>query len=86
MAEQHYKKTYIPVVAEMRTDGIARPISFRWIDGQEYAIDRVRKIERAASTKVGGYGLRYTVFVEGKDRYFFLEDGKWFVEEVLRGS
>jgi hypothetical protein len=36
---------------------------------------------KAASTKVGGCGIRYTVRIEGKETYLFDEDGKWFVEE-----
>lgn len=84
MSEIKYKKVFIPVTAVMQTDGTIRPLSFKWKDGETYEVDRVRKIERAASLKVGGCGLRYTVMVEGKERYFFLEDGKWFVEAEVR--
>lgn len=80
--EIKYRKTYVTVYVSMAEDGIVRPLSFRWTDGNRYKIDKIRYIERAAATKVGGYGMRYTVMVEGKERYFFLEDGvKWFVEE-----
>ncbi len=83
MNEIKYKKTYLSVTVEMRKDGMLRPLSFRWKDGQKYEIDRVLRIEKAASIKVGGYGIRYTVMVEGKERYFFLEEGKWFIEEAI---
>ena len=40
---------------------------------------------RAASTKVGGTGLRYTVMICGKETYLFDEEnGKWFVEGKSR--
>ena len=47
----------------------------------KYEIDRVRQAVRAASTKVGGTGIRYTVSICGKDTFLFDEEnGKWFVE------
>ncbi len=35
---------------------------------------------RAASQKVGGGGIRYTVLICGKESYLFQEGNKWFVE------
>ncbi len=84
--EKKYKKVYINVTARMRTDGQIRPLTFTWTDGCTYEIDRIKHIEPMASRKVGGYGLCYTVMVEGKERLFFLEDGKWFVEAEVRGG
>lgn len=78
-----YRKTYLDVVVEMRNNGTLRPLYFFWRDGLKYKIDRVKYVERAASLKVGGYGYRYTVMVGGKERYFFLEEGKWFIEEPI---
>ena len=46
-------------------------------------IDRVTKVERAASTKVGGCGIRYTVMVEGLPRFLYDEEGKWFMEDEV---
>ena len=48
-----------------------------------YKIDRVMRVERAASTKVGGCGIRYTVMVEGLPRYLYDEEGKWFMEDEV---
>lgn len=43
--------------------------------------DRVIQKCRAASTKVGGTGIRYTVQICGKPTFLFDEEnGKWFVE------
>jgi len=35
---------------------------------------------RAASKKVGGGGIRYTVMIRGRESYLFQEGNKWFVE------
>lgn len=45
-----------------------------------YEVDRLKQVCRAASLKVGGCGMRYTIVVCGKETYIFEEDGKWFVE------
>lgn len=48
---------------------------------EKYEIDRVIQKCRAASTKVGGTGIRYTVQICGKPTFLFDEEnGKWFVE------
>ena len=77
---EKYRRVYVAVVAEFSTEGIIRPISFTWEDGIQYEIDRVIHIQKAASLKVGGHGLRYNVTVSGKDVYMFLDDSKWFME------
>ena len=45
-----------------------------------FHIDKVTDIRRAASTKVGGTGIRYTVYIDGKQSYLFEDDDKWFIE------
>ena len=64
----------------MRTDGSMRPKYMIWENGLSYPIDRVLHITPAASLKVGGRGIRYTVVIANKERYLFYEDGRWFVE------
>ena len=52
-----------------------------WEDGRRFDIDRVVHVERAASRKAGGVGLRYTVMIGGKRHHLYYEDNfKWFVE------
>ena len=80
MDEQKYRKVYIDVITEMRRDGTVIPLRFVWEDDRRYKIDRVRHITPAASLKVGGRGMRYTVVINGQERYFFREDDRWFVE------
>lgn len=70
---------------ENKTDGTARPRKIKFEDGEVYEIDRVRHCCRAASTKVGGTGLRYTVMICGTETFLFDEEnGKWFVEGKKR--
>ena len=75
------RKVYVEVNVDHRPDGSARPNRIKFEDGTTYEIDRVKYVCRAASTKVGGTGLRYTVRICGKETFLFDEEnGKWFVE------
>lgn len=78
-----FKKVYVVMNVQVQPDGSIRPMSMVWEDGTIYEIDRVLHIVPAASLKVGGYGTRYTVIIEGKQRDIFDEDGKWFVEKEM---
>ncbi|MBE5761153.1 MAG: hypothetical protein E7334_04055 [Clostridiales bacterium] len=75
-----YKKIYVDVNLDVSPDGVIRPRFIRWEDGCIYEIDRLKQITNAASTKVGGCGVRYTVMIRGHEKYLFNEDGRWFVE------
>ena len=70
-----------PTNVTHRPDGTARPCFIKFENGEKYEIDRVIQKCRAASTKVGGTGIRYTVQICGKPTFLFDEEnGKWFVE------
>lgn len=72
---------YVEVNVTHRPDGTARPCFIKFENGEKYEIDRVIQKCRAASTKVGGTGIRYTVQICGKPTFLFDEEnGKWFVE------
>jgi hypothetical protein len=75
-------KVYVDVTAEFSSDGKIIPLSFVWDDGRIYEIDRVLDIRPSASLKAGGFGLRYTIKVRGKESYMWLENGgtRWFME------
>ena len=73
--ESERRKVYVEVNVTHRPDGTARPCFIK------FEIDRVIQKCRAASTKVGGTGIRYTVQICGKPTFLFDEEnGKWFVE------
>ena len=75
------RKVYVEVKARHLIDGTCRPESIKFENDEVYKIDRVKHCCRAASTKVGGTGLRYTVMICGQETYLFDEEnGKWFVE------
>lgn len=75
------RKVYVLTNVDHRVDGSARPKSITFEDGHKYEIDRVRSCCRAAATKAGGSGIRYTVQICGKETFLFDEEnGKWFVE------
>lgn len=76
-------KVYVTVVAEFSQEGMLLPKSFVWEDGRKYQIDRVKDQRRAASTKAGGVGERYTCVVEGKEVFLYYEDNNmWFMERA----
>ena len=81
-----YRKEYVTVKLRVDPDGSVRPLSFVWVDGVQYKIDRLIQRTRAASTKVGGRGMRYTIRADGKETYLFEEDGKWFMEVPVQSS
>ena len=75
-----FEKIYVSVGLKVDTEGEIRPVAIVWTDGRIYEIDRIKHKTPAASLKVGGRGIRYTVMIHGKERFLFNEDGRWFVE------
>ena len=80
---QDRRKVYVEVNVTHRPDGTARPNFIKFENDEKYEIDRVIQKCRAASTKVGGTGIRYTVQICGKPTFLFVEEnGKGFVEGI----
>ena len=71
-----WKKVYVKVIIEQDSEGNIRPMSIVWTDGHTYEVDRLKQKCRAASLKVGGTGIRYTVMICGKETYLWLEKGR----------
>lgn len=80
----YYRKVYVTVELLVNPDGSMRPRQMIWENGTAYSIDRILHVTPAASLKVGGRGIRYTVIISGKQRHLFCEDGRWFVEAKVR--
>lgn len=74
------EKKYVPVVVRFDQDGKMRPLEIEFDDGETYVIDKVVDVRRAACKSVGGVGDRYTVQIQGKERYLWLEKTRWFVD------
>lgn len=74
------RKAYVSVNVDIDEEGSLHPRFIRWEGGLIFQIDQVLYECRAASKKVGGGGIRYTVMIRGKESYLFHEGDKWFVE------
>ena len=73
------RKAYVSVNVDIDEEGSLHPRFIRWEGGLIFQIDQVLYKCRAASKKVGGGGIRYTVMIRGKESYLFHEGDKWFV-------
>ena len=59
--KMQFHKAVVKVLVIVATDRTKTPVSLTFEDGKEYSIDRVCSRQRAAATKVGGTGIRYTM-------------------------
>ena len=78
-------KTYVAVLEYRLEDGTILPCAITWEDGEEYTIDSVVDMRPTASLKAGGAGIRYTIRIQGKETYLWLEGdcnkgARYFVE------
>ena len=74
------RRAYVKVVVEVSPEGGVRPMEVEWEDGRRFEVDRLLDVRRAAATKAGGQGMRYTVRILGRETYLFEDEGRWFVE------
>ena len=74
------RRVYVKVVVQIDEAGGVRPLSVAWEDGRTFEVVRLLDVRRAASTKVGGQGIRYTCRIRGHETYLFEDNGRWFVE------
>jgi len=74
------RRVYVEVAAVFTPEGQIVPRQIRWEDGTLFTVDRVVDIRHAAALKAGGCGLRYTIRIQGKQTYLFLDEDRWFVE------
>lgn len=72
-------KQYVSVTATFDADGNILPLKINWDDGRTFEIDRITDVRYAASLKAGGAGIRYTCRIKQTEKYLFLEDNRWFV-------
>ena len=73
-------RAYVRVVVDVDEVGDMRPLKIYWEDGRCFEVDRLLDVRRAAATKAGGQGMRYTCRILGHETYLFEDDGRWFVE------
>lgn len=73
-------KRYVDMIVQYTEDGQIIPLAVRWSPEQLFEIDKVLDVQRTASLKAGGAGIRYTCRIKGQERYIWLEENKWFVD------
>ena len=73
-------RVYVRGRVEYDEEGGVRPLSIAWEDGRRFKVDRLLDVRRAAATKAGGQGMRYTCRIQGHETYLFEDSGRWFVE------
>ena len=78
------RRTYVRVIVEYDEAGGVKPLIIFWEDGRKFRIDRLLDVRRAAATKAGGHGIRYTCRILDRETYLFEDNGRWFVEEKDR--
>ena len=74
------RRSYVKVIVEFSPEGTLTPLSVEWEDGRRFEVERVLDVRRAAATKAGGQGMRYTVRISGHETYLFKDEERWFVE------
>lgn len=73
-------KAYVEVVADFSSDERMKPLRLVWEDGRKYDIDRILCMDRCASLKAGGAGIRYVCRILGQRvELYYEENGFWFV-------
>ena len=78
--EVQCRKEYVAVNIDVDINGVIHPRFIHWTNGRVYRIEQLKYNCRAASSKVSGGGIRYTVMINGKETFLFSEGNKWFVE------
>ena len=73
-------KTQVAVVALHTKQKELVPLFIVWDNMVKYRIDRIIRKEKAASLKYGGFGMRYTVRIQGQMRFLYYENPGWFIE------
>lgn len=79
-------KQYVSVTATFDPDGNIIPLYINWDDGRRFVIDRVTDVRYAASPKAGGAGIRYTCRINNREKYIFLEENRWFIENEKKAG
>ena len=79
------RKVFVSVLVWYDTEGNCKPFRIKFVDDPIYQnevfnIDKVIDVRRAASLRVGGTGIRYTIRIDGKRSYLFEDENRWFIE------
>ncbi len=75
-------KMYVGVESYTDESGHTRPRFVYWCDGRRFEVQKILDERRAVSIGAGGRGIRYTCLIEGRKRFLFFENPRWFVDTV----
>ena len=78
--KMQFHKAVVKVLVIVATDRTKTPVSLTFEERKEFSIGRFCSRQRAAATKVGGTGIRYTIMIGGRQTYLFEDEDQWFVE------
>ena len=71
----------IAVNCSVDRDGIIIPNLVYWADGRRWEIQRV--LHTCRSPDLSFSGVRYTVLIEGAEKYLYRDDTRWYVDAPL---
>lgn len=79
------RKVYVSVLVWYDTQGNCKPFRIKFeadpvYQDKVFNIDKVIDVRRAASLRVGGTGIRYTIRINGNQSYLFEDENRWFIE------
>ena len=82
LARDYQLPHYVQALVRFDVEGHMAPVEIIWDDGTRYEIDRVLSVDRRAFSGAGGSTLRFTVRIQGRQRYLWWEyesTHRWFV-------
>ena len=71
------KKVIVKVETSEDENGWILPKALTWIDGTRYEIQSVSHYAKAVDHEYEG--IRYTVYIDGEEKYLFRTDNDWYV-------
>lgn len=71
------RKVNVAVVCSYAPDGFLCPKKVEWADGRVWEIERV--LHTCRSPDMSFEGIRYTVLIEGKEKYLYQSGRHWYV-------
>ena len=75
------RRVYVTMNVQVNPDGIVRPKSMIWEDGEEYEVDRVKRIVPTDE------GTRYTLMIDGRENTFVDSvDRGWYTEVPMAAN
>ena len=67
----------VGVHCRVDTEGVVSPLKVMWEDGRVWDIERV--LHTCRSPDMSFVGIRYTVLIEGMEKYLYRSDQQWYV-------